>query len=42
MQSLVAPVPQTDVPGNSECVGGSVADLLNSKRKGVLNPGGKR
>ena len=29
-------------PGNSECVGGNVADLLNSKRKGVLNSRGKR
>jgi hypothetical protein len=29
-------------PGNSECVGGNVADLLSSKRKGVLNSRGKR
>jgi hypothetical protein len=27
-------------PGNSECVGGNVADFLNSKREGLLNSGG--
>jgi len=32
----------TKRPGNSECVGGNVADLLNSKRKGVLNSRVKR